>query len=101
MKAELDDMTNVLLGRVDPPIDVGVGTLAEVANAYYSRAAEITMKMQQAEAEGLIMRGSRGYRFRTGPLRTFMEMAGKAYELGSRRITLEQIRVDQRLEEVP
>jgi hypothetical protein len=94
-------MTNVLLGRVDPPIDVGVGTLAEVANAYYSRAAEITMKMQQAEAEGLIMRGSRGYRFRTGPLRTFMEMAGKAYELGSRRITLEQIRVDQRLEEVP
>lgn len=91
MIEELQDMTDVLLGREKPPIDAGHLTLMEVADAYFARASELTMLLQKAEREGQITRGSAHYKFRTGELRTFMEMARRAAELGSRRLTEEQL----------
>lgn len=88
---ELQDMTDILLGREEPPIDAGHLTLMEVADAYFARASEITLLLQRAEREGQITKGSAHYRFRTGELRTFMEMARRAAELGSRRLTEEQL----------
>lgn len=92
--AELKDMTDVLLGREEPPIDAGHMTLMEVADAYYARAAELTMLLQQEEREGEILKGSAHYRFRTGELRTFMEMAKRAADLGSRRLTHESLMME-------
>lgn len=91
---ELQDMTDVLLGRVQPPIDAGHLTLYEVADAYYARAAEVTILLQQAERDGTITKGSAHYKFRTGELRTFLEMAKRAADLGSRRITYEQMMIE-------
>lgn len=92
MMNELQDYTDVLLGRTDPPIGVrGVLTLMEVADAYYARASELTMLLQQAEREGRVTKGSSHYKFRTGELRTFMEMAKRASDLGSRRLTQAQL----------
>lgn len=89
--SELQDMTDILLGREEPPIDAGHLTLMEVADAYFARASEITLLLQKAEREGQVTKGSAHYRFRTGELRTFMEMARRAAELGSRRLTEEQL----------
>lgn len=91
MVEELQDMTDVLLGRIEPPIDAGHLTLMEVADAYFARASEMTMLLQKAEREGTITKGSSHYRFRTGELRTFLELARRASELGSRRLTEEQL----------
>lgn len=91
MANELIDMTNVLLGRVTPPLDAGVSTLLELADAYYARAAEMTMALQKAEREGRIVRNDPYYKFRTGELRTFMDMARRSAETGSRRLTKEQL----------
>lgn len=91
MVSELQDMTDVLLGREPPPIDAGHLTLMEVADAYFARASELTMLLQQAEREGAVTRGSAHYKFRTGELRTFMEMSKRAADLGSRRLTDEQL----------
>ena len=94
MVSELQDMTDVLLGRKDPPIDSGTITLLETADAYFARASEMTMLLQQAEREGKILSRSAHYKFRTGELRTFMEMAKRAADLGSRRVTFEQMRLE-------
>lgn len=91
MVEELQDMTDVLLGREQPPIDAGHLTLMEVADAYFARASELTMLLQQAEREGTVTKGSAHYKFRTGELRTFLELARRASELGSRRLTEEQL----------
>ena len=87
-------MTDVLLGREEPPIDAGHLTLYEVSDAYYARAAELTMLLQQAEREGTVLKGSSHYKFRTGELRTFLEMAKRAADLGSRRLTYESLRME-------
>ena len=84
---ELRGYTEVLMGRVDPPINRGLLTMMEVAEAYHARAKEIEMELLEAEAAGAILKGSRPYRFRTGPLRSFIEMCAKTIELGSRRVT--------------
>lgn len=94
MQNELIDMTNVLLGREQPPIEKGVMTLMEVADAYYARASELTMLIQAGEREGTVLRNSAMYKFRTGELRTFMEMSKRAAELGSRRITYAQLQFE-------
>lgn len=91
MRQELSEYSDVLLGRSEPPIDNGDMTLLEYANAVYSRASELTMLLQRAEADGVVVKGSKMYKFRTGELRTFTEMALKAIELGSRRITALQL----------
>jgi hypothetical protein len=86
----------VLLGRLDPPIDRGIMTLQEVAEAYHARASEIAMKLLRLEAEGQVVRGDKAYKFRTGELRTFMEMCSKAIDLGSRRLTQMALEVQMR-----
>lgn len=91
MRAEIQDMTDVLLGRKPPPIDKGLFTLQEVADAYFSRASEMTMLIQDGEREGKIPKGSVYYKFRTGTLRTFLEMTKRAADLGSRRLTYMQL----------
>jgi hypothetical protein len=45
------------------------------------------------------MRGSALYKFRTGELRSFIELSKRASELGSRRLTQEQLLHDQRFED--
>lgn len=94
MQVEVEEMTAVLLGRHDPPINAGVLTLMEVASAYYARASEMTATIQRGEAEGSVLKGSRPYRFRTGELRTFMEMCKTQIDLGSRRITAARLEFD-------
>lgn len=94
LMSELLDMTDVLLGRVDPPIDVGISTLMEVADAYYARALEIRMLILRAERDGLAKRGSVLYRFRTGELSAFLDMAKSATTLGSRRLTARQMIIE-------
>jgi hypothetical protein len=93
LKAEFVDYWDILLGRAEPPFWNGVATLMEVADAYYARAAEVTALIQ--EAERLKMSTPAYTKFRTGSLRTFMEMAKRAADLGSRRITLEQMTYDR------
>lgn len=88
-------MTDMLIGRADPPIQVGHLTLMEVADGFYARAAELTMLIQKGEREGRITKGSEFYKFRTGELRTFMELAKRAADLGSRRLTAETLKNDQ------
>lgn len=91
MRDELDEYTAVLLGRVDPPNENGEMTMLEYANAVYSRGMELTMLLQRAESDGHILKGSKHYKFRTGELRTFTELAQRAIDLGSRRITYAQM----------
>lgn len=97
LQEELLDMTDVLMGRVAPPAKLRGTTLAlmEVADAYYARASEIKMQIHRLEREGRVMRGAPLYHFRTGELATFMEMAKRAAELGSRRLTDEQLAFEQ------
>ena len=96
LEAEIDGYWQILLGRVDLPIDNGVLSLMETAVAMYSRASEITASIQKDEYQGTVSRGSRGYRFRTGPLRTFMEACSKMIDLGSRRLTAAKLESEMR-----
>lgn len=79
------------MGRIEPPIENGEMTLMEYANAVYSRALELTMMIQRAESDGQVLKGSKYYRLRTGELRTFTELALRAIDLGSRRVTWAQV----------
>lgn len=84
---ELDAYTDILLGRVDPPVDLGVMTLMEVAEAFHARAREMEMTLLELESNGVVMKGTRPYHFRTGKLRSFIEMSKRTIDLGSRRVT--------------
>jgi len=96
---ELQGYVDIILGREEPPIDYPAYlALAEIATAYYCRGQEIEMMIHNAEREGVVMRGSALYRFRTGELRSFIELAKRAAELGSRRLTQEQLLYQMRLE---
>lgn len=82
------------MGREDPPIDNGVLTLMEYASAVHARACEMNMLLHRAENNGAIDRSSPYYKFRTGELRDFTDMAKAAMELGSRRLTAAQLAWD-------
>lgn len=88
---------DVLLGRKEAPIDSPYLQLAEVATAYYARGLEVDMLIHAGEREGKIHRGSPYYRFRTGELRSFIDLAKKMADLGSRRLSQEQFLYEQRL----
>lgn len=88
-------MMDVLLGREDPPVQTGTSTLMEVADAYFARSSEIAMLINAAIADGRLTKGSVHDKFRTGELRLFMEVAKKASELGSRRITARQLQLEE------
>lgn len=79
------------MGRIEPPIENAEMTLMEYANAVYSRALELTMMIQRAESDGQVLKGSKYYKLRTGELRTFTELALRAIDLGSRRVTWAQV----------
>lgn len=96
MRQELDDMLDVLLGTVDPPINVGVATMMEVAEAYHARACEMEIRIKDAENRGQIDKGSQEYLFRTGPLRSFIELTKRTVDMGSRRITALQVEAEMR-----
>jgi len=94
---ELIEMRDVLLGREDIPVGVRGGPLAlmEVADAYFGRASEIEQDILRQEREGKIRADSHLSRFRKGELRSFKEMAKAAADLGSRRLTAENLRFEQ------
>lgn len=95
---ELQEYIDILLGRVEAPIASPYLALAECATAYYTRALEIDARIHAGEREGDIMKGSPFYQFRTGELRSFIELAKKCAELGSRRLTQEQLLAQERFE---
>lgn len=96
---EIKGYMDVILGRKDAEMVSPYLGLAEAATAYYCRAQEIDALIHAGEREGVILRGSALYKFRTGELRSFIELSKRAAELGSRRLTQEQLLHDQRFEE--
>jgi len=96
---EIHGYVDIILGREEAPIDFPAYlALAELATAYHCRGLEIEMMLHNAEREGVVMRGSALYKFRTGELRSFIELSKRAAELGSRRLTQEQLMYQMRLE---
>lgn len=95
---ELLGYANVILGRADPPLEVNgfYLDLMEVAAAYYARAKEIDMLIHWEEQNRRVIRGSAYYKFRTGQLRSFTEMAKMMADLGSRRLSQERLLTEQR-----
>ena len=91
LEEELFGYVDVLLGRQEPPIDSGLLSLMEVADAYLARAYEIEMMILAAERSRDILRSSPYSKFRTGELRSFIELARKATDLGSRRLTMARL----------
>lgn len=85
----------MLLGRVPPPVNNGVLTMMEVADAYLARARELEQLLLRAESDGTVVKGSAKYKFRTGELRSFIEMTRSAVELGSRRVTAAKMEYEQ------
>jgi hypothetical protein len=63
----------------------------ECAVAYYSRAQELDSLIHEGEIEGSVKKNSPYYKVRTGPLRAFIEAAKKHADLGSRRLTQEEL----------
>ena len=97
LHAELLDYTDVILGRADPPNDMdSVLDLMEIASAYFARAKEIDMLIHWEEQNRRVIRGSPYYKFRTGQLRSFIEMAKMMADLGSRRLTQERLLFEAR-----
>ena len=94
--SELHEYWDVLLGRVDPPVDSPYLGLMECAVAYYSRAQEIDALIHEAEGTGAVKKSDPYYRVRVGPLRAFIEAARKHCDLGSRRLTQEDVISRQR-----
>lgn len=94
--AELHEYWDVLLGRVDAPVDSPYLLMMEVAVAYYSRAQELDALIHEGEASGAIKKHSPYYKIRVGPLRSFIDAARKHCDLGSRRLTQESLISAQR-----
>lgn len=93
---ELLGYVDVLLARADAPVDSPYLDLQECATAYLSRALEMEMLIHNLERNRKIVRGHPLMKFRTGSLRSFIEMAKKMADLGSRRLSAEQLLSDQR-----
>lgn len=97
IEKEFDTYVAVITGRVSPPMQDGFITLQELADAYYARACDVERLILRGERRGEIL--SRGpvdpdrnyYKFRTGELQSYLNMFKRAAELGSRRITHEQM----------
>lgn len=99
IRDELLGYCDVLLGRTDPPVEAPYLGLCEIATAYYARACELDMLIHEEERAQRVIRGTPYYRLRTGALRSFIEMSKKMADLGSRRLTQEQVLAQQRYDE--
>lgn len=101
IRDELEDMRAVLLGTTPPPIQEGIMTLMEVAEAYFSRACDLEQQILRAQEEGRIVGGNtkanKYHTLRTQEIRSFKEMSKSACELGSRRVTAASLLVQQEL----
>jgi hypothetical protein len=86
LRDELDEYMDILLGRKDAPLR-GPLALMETADMYYARATEINSKILRGEQDGTIGASAPLRKFRTGALRDFREVAKRAADLGSRRLT--------------
>tara|TARA_B100001559_G_scaffold314161_1_gene314158 strand:+ start:399 stop:803 length:405 start_codon:yes stop_codon:yes gene_type:complete len=93
---ELDGYNNVIFGRTESPISSGVSTMYELAVAYYARAKEIEMYCKKFES-GIDVGKTRHpiYKFRTGQLNVFIELVKELSKLGSRRITVAQMMLQE------
>jgi hypothetical protein len=88
--------TQVLLGHEPSPIESPYLALQEVATAYLARAYELTMRIQHAETSGEVRRNTAYYNIRTKLLRDFIDMTKRLADLGSRRLTQEDLITRQR-----
>lgn len=91
VRKELQEYVDILFGRKPSPLPDNVDTLLELATAYYARGKEIEMKLHQLESNGVILKGSKHYKFRTGELRSCLELLKSQVDLGSRRITVARL----------
>lgn len=87
---ELLDMTDVVLGRTNPPIDNGVMTRHEVCLAYYSRVCEIDILLHEHERKKRGVKGDPFSQLRTQQVRRMLEMLKAQVQAGSRALTHEQ-----------
>jgi hypothetical protein len=95
IRDELEGYEDILNGRQDPPLDRGIMTLMETAEGYFSRACEIERQILRGKAEGWLPKTAGYESLRTQEIRSFKELAKAATELGSRRITYENLRFQQ------
>jgi hypothetical protein len=95
---ELQGYCEVLLGHKDPPVESPYLSLMEVAAAYHGRACEIEMLIFTGEQNGTIKRGDPHYKLRNGQLEAFKSLTRKMFDLGSRRLTQEDLLTRQRLD---
>jgi len=95
IREEMEDMRAVLHGHVNPPMEKGVITLMEVAEGYFSRACEIEQLILAGKAQGWLPKNKGYEQLRTQEIRSFKELAKAATELGSRRVTWENLRFEQ------
>lgn len=99
LSAEIEQMFKVLVGEEAAPIDHGVTTLMEVADAYYARGQYLAFFIHKAERTGEVSsgRGSQDpyYKIRTGELADFLDACKRAVETGSRRLSYEQLKFNQ------
>ena len=93
---ELLGYVDILLARADAPVESPYLDLMECASAYLARALEMEMLIHNLERNQKIVRGHPLVKFRTGTLRSFIEMAKKMADLGSRRLSAEQLMNAQR-----
>ena len=85
---EINEYIDVLMGHINPPIPDGIDTLFEVSSTYLARAKEIEIKLLERERSGSITAGDDLKKFRTGELRSFIELCKSGQNQGSRRITV-------------
>ena len=95
VRNEIQEYIDILFGRKPAPLEDGIDTLLELATAYYSRAKEIEAKLHQLESNGVILKGSKHYKYRTGELRSCLELLKAQVDLGSRRITVARLEQEQ------
>ena len=71
---EIKEYIDVLMGHINPPKADGVNTLFEVSSTYLARAKEIEIKLLERERNTKIESGDELKKFRTGELRSFIEL---------------------------
>jgi len=95
---EIEMYTDVIFGRQQAPVEAGIATMYEISVAYYARAKEIEMYIKKMESGIEIGKTKHPlYKFRTGQLNVFIEMVKELTRLGSRRITVAQMMLNEDL----
>lgn len=97
IQEELIEYSEVFLGKRVTPLETqGYLDLMEIACAYLGRALFIEQQIYVLELNGDINRGDPYYKLRTGQLATFIMMARKMMDMGSRRLSNERLLHEQR-----